>query len=95
MSRSRKEIFEFVNYNKITYGNFSKIKAERQGNSQFWYYFGKGHIWIFVFLMIKAPKMKHSKTICSNTLFVANVYLRSYELYCVKISKTCDRAKVQ
>ena len=44
----------------------------------FEYIFREGHIWIFVFLMIWAPKLRHSKTICRNTLFVKNAYLLSY-----------------
>ena len=45
--------------------------------SHFGKFLEKG-IWIFVFLMIWTLKMRYSKTICKNTLFVANAYLQSY-----------------
>ena len=41
-------------------------------------FFRQEHRRYFVFLIIQAPKMGHSKTIYMNTLFVANAYLPNY-----------------
>ena len=42
------------------------------------YIFRKGYIRVFVFLMAWVFNMEHYKTICQNTLFIANAYLPSY-----------------